>query len=394
MAYNRMSEDLTAQCRRPLKILYVLASIRQLSGGPAYNFSEYIASISERGHLVSLASIDPPADDLEWFKLVPRQIEYRHFQTLGGREREFSPRFLYWLGSNARNYDVVHIAGLLNPFTSLAARIALHFSVPVVATPNGTMDLRAFQHKSRFTKLLWLHFVDKQILRSASIHVESEEEAERLRQVAFHDLDNVHIIPPAISRADISGFASSANPYVLSLSRFHPIKNIELLIDSWPLVNARHPHARLIIAGDGPEAYRASLHKRAIATGCRDGAISFPGWLDGEAKRDAFRDAAAFAVTSHHESFGRAMIEALSAGTPCVVSSRANLAQKLTELGLARTFNPTAENLSTCLNEVLSHESFKSHVRTIGPEFVRHQFDPAKAAASLERLYLQSMNAF
>lgn len=78
------------------------------------------------------------------------------------------------------------------------------------------------------------------------------------------------------------------------------------------------PPFRVVFAGQGNDA--AALKAEAAVRGVA-GRVSFPGWLLGDALREAFADADIFVLPSWSEGFPNAMVEAMATGLPPVVTS-------------------------------------------------------------------------
>ena len=107
----------------------------------------------------------------------------------------------------------------------------------------------------------------------------------------------------------------------VSVGRLVPIKGMDRLIRAWARVQAEKPEARLAIVGDGPE--RARLEALIDALGLGDHVV-LAGWQD---PVPYLASAERFALLSHNEGMGRAVVEALAAGLPCVVSDVCGLAE-------------------------------------------------------------------
>lgn len=54
--------------------------------------------------------------------------------------------------------------------------------------------------------------------------------------------------------------------------------------------------------------------------GLPESALSFPGWIEGEAKQQALREAGCFVLPSQAEAFGIAILEAMAAGLAVVAT--------------------------------------------------------------------------
>src|SRR5207248_10124477 len=106
---------------------------------------------------------------------------------------------------------------------------------------------------------------------------------------------------------------------LLSVSRIDPKKNLESLLRAVAAVVSRNPRVILNIAGSGDPRYVAKLHSLSRALDIA-GHVNWLGPVEGEKKAETFAAANAFVLPSHSENFGLAVVEALAAGLPCVVS--------------------------------------------------------------------------
>ena len=133
------------------------------------------------------------------------------------------------------------------------------------------------------------------------------------------------VIPLGVNQELLGGSAENfgglfpklANsPYVLLLSRLHPKKNIESLLEVFSAVTKEGEQKRwkLVIAGNGERDYIEKL-KRLAFEKCGDNVI-FAGWLDGARKAAAIRGAELVVLPSFQENFGLSVVEALACGVP------------------------------------------------------------------------------
>ena len=101
-------------------------------------------------------------------------------------------------------------------------------------------------------------------------------------------------------------------PLLLILSRLHPKKGVDTLLDAL----AKVPGAYLWIAGEGEEraAYEAPMRKLGL-----EDRVRFLGWRDDRAALLAAADICV--MPSRYEPFGTVMAEAWSSGTPLIVAA-------------------------------------------------------------------------
>jgi glycosyltransferase involved in cell wall biosynthesis len=128
----------------------------------------------------------------------------------------------------------------------------------------------------------------------------------------------VHLIPNGV---DTLRFAPPATPRrrgrpacILYVGRFSPEKNLETVVTAAAALGRWLP-ARLILVGAGP--LQARLRERARVTGVE---VEFPGVVPQERLPPYYAAADAFVLASFTEGHPKALLEAMAAGVPCVVS--------------------------------------------------------------------------
>ena len=101
--------------------------------------------------------------------------------------------------------------------------------------------------------------------------------------------------------------------WVISVARLAPQKNHGLLIDAFCKIADRYPHTELHIFGEGK--MRESLQKKIENTSCAERI-----YLEGIEKNAVYvhRDAKVFVMSSDHEGFPNALVEAMVCGIPSV----------------------------------------------------------------------------
>ncbi len=110
----------------------------------------------------------------------------------------------------------------------------------------------------------------------------------------------------------------------VSVGRLVPVKGMDRLIRAWSRVCERRPDARLAIVGEGER--RPELERLTRDLGLED-RVCFAGWRDPVPYLAAAR---CFALLSRNEGMGRAAVEALAAGLPCVAADVCGLAEVVT----------------------------------------------------------------
>jgi glycosyltransferase involved in cell wall biosynthesis len=198
-----------------------------------------------------------------------------------------SPGFLGWLARASGAYQIIHVHGVFNGFCSLAATVALGQHRPVVLTPCGMLSRYSFTNRRRRLKRLFHRIVDAPNLRRISaVQFESEGEREEAEELGLVSPERGWVIPPPLAPVTITRRWGPGTGRVLFLSRLDPKKNVELLIDAWPVVLQSIPHAQLTIAGHGDPGYSRTLQSRARNLGAPSASISFAGFV--ASRRNSF----------------------------------------------------------------------------------------------------------
>lgn len=389
-----------------MKILHVIPAVAQRYGGPSQVIFEMCRAIQRHGTdvLIATTNADGPGSlPVE----IGKPIDYKGAQTIFF-QREWSQRFGYsfslarWLSDNVKNFDAVHIHAVFSHPCLAAARACSKRGVPYIVRPLGSLDPWSMRQKPLRKRLMW-HMAAGQMLRqAAAVHYTAREE----QQLAERSLDLKRgvVIPLGIEMERINDGVSANlfrqlhpslgdKPYILALSRIHPKKNLELLLKVF-LTLVRQPEFeswRLVIAGDGEAEYKQSLQSLAEEKG-GTGKVVFPGWLQGAEKTSALQNAALFALTSHQENFGLAVIEALASGVPAIVSQHVNLAPEIEEFGLGWVISLERESFSEALAQALRCGDERERRGQAGRNFVARQFSWMKLATELIGLYKSITN--
>ena len=143
------------------------------------------------------------------------------------------------------------------------------------------------------------------------------------RAVANHGLApssdvEIHpnLAPAAFFRAPPSGRPSPPPFRLVTVGRLFPQKNVGGLLDA--LAMQTGTETTLTIVGDGPR--RSELEQRARTLDLDD-QVRFWGALGRASVREALRDAHAFVLPSHQETFGVVLLEAMATGLPVLATA-------------------------------------------------------------------------
>jgi glycosyltransferase involved in cell wall biosynthesis len=333
-----------------MKILRVISNMDPAHGGPCQGIRNSIPELMKLGAINEVVSLDDPnasylgKDNFSIHALGPAKGPWAYGEKL-----------YPWLIENIVNYDVVIIHGLwlYHGFAVLKAIKKLRkqqtAKVPkFFVMPHGMLDPYFQKAEGRRLKAIrnWFFWklIESNLVNKADGILFTCEQELQLARLPFRPYSpkselnvgyGVPSPPPfeeEMKRAfEEKALAVKGEPYILFLSRIHPKKGIDLLIDAFQKIlfgNETKVESipKLIIAGPGAETeFGKTLQEKVKACTLLSKKVIFTGMLVGDSKWGAFYGCKAFILPSHQENFGIAVAEALAAGKPVLISKQVNI---------------------------------------------------------------------
>src|ERR671927_1793213 len=148
-----------------MKVLHVIPSVAERSGGPATAIVPMCRALMQQGMEVLLLSTTdglPETPGAE-YKGVPAIF----FPPQLGASFKYSRPLATWLNSNIRNFDLAHVHAVFNHSSIFAAQACRRSGVPYIIRPLGTLDPWSMTQKSLRKRLFW-QLSGKAMLRAAA----------------------------------------------------------------------------------------------------------------------------------------------------------------------------------------------------------------------------------
>jgi glycosyltransferase involved in cell wall biosynthesis len=154
------------------------------------------------------------------------------------------------------------------------------------------------------------------------------------------------------------------HPFVLSIGMIEPRKNWQGLIRAYSHLRAHHglPH-RLVLAGPRGWLWESIFEERDRSPFRND--ILFLGFVADEDLPTLYTAADVFAFPSFYEGIGLPPLEAMSCGTPVVISDAASLPEVVGDAGLTVPAEDV-DALAEALGQVLLDSALRDRLRAAG----------------------------
>lgn len=375
-----------------MRVLQVLPSIASESGGPVRSTLANCRALHTVDPVIRL-TLATTGKRLEagWREVfearMPAGMELEVFPGVGRHAFMVSPRLAVWLWRHVTEFDLVVVRALLHPVSSTAAWIARRRGVPYLVVPHGTLSRYTFEHRRTLIKRAYVRLVERRTLAGAAA-IRFTSEAERGEAPSWCATTPSRVIThPYEPRFDQDERRDGKPRQILFLSRLHPKKGIDVLLEALRLVLVEIPAARLILAGSGTASFERHIRSAVRRLGLEE-AVKLPGFVEGEEKTRLLAESAVFALPSRQENFGIAVVEAMDAGLPVVISRGVDIWPRVeeTQAGIV-VEERTPEAVANALHRLLDDEALRHGMGQNGKQLVRTAFDPKTVGRELTELY-------
>jgi glycosyltransferase involved in cell wall biosynthesis len=381
--------------RDRLRIIHFFPRIRREEGGVVQVVIDLCQSLADFGHHIQLATCVGPDVPIDW-------KSPHHNPALCLLERSsviptrLNSRGVADFSKLLEQADVVHFHTPWEMANLQLAKVARAKGVPYIVTVHGMLDDYCMRQK-RLKKQAFLALGGREMFAHAmAVHFTAEAEMQQavrwipgdyqpVVQACALDLAPYESLPGLSSV--IGAFPQLANQRhkILFLSRIHPKKGLELLIEACGILRQQGREFDLVIAGPGDEAYVTTLNKLASKRGLGQ-TTHFVGMVRGEVKLSLYELADVFVLPTYQENFGLVLPESLACRTPIVTTKGTDIWRELAEAG-ARIVEQNPQVIAVAVDELLADDHLRAELGERGREYVLQWLSEKKVVVGYDRMY-------
>lgn len=309
---------------QPVKVIHVVYELTPgvFTGGVAKMVYELAVAQCNQGVDVTVWTVGPRSGEIKCDGLTVRTFEGR--RRLGVASSSALTIELRTLAVARGDTLIVHAHNTFHPLNRQVRKAVTGTAARLFYSPHGALDptmMRGYGPKA-LKKRAYVRFAETWHLRAArGLFALTPKERAQLEAMGLRAL--IHVIPNGIAavsppaddrplgRGTTLGF----------IGRLNPKKGLHHVIRALYRLRDTHPDATLTIAGNRSQfpAYVRKLDALAESLGIT-GALRWTGFLDEAAKRALLREIDIFVHASDSEGMPMAVLEAMEAGVPCVVT--------------------------------------------------------------------------
>lgn len=383
-----------------MKIVHSLSFLDFSHGGPVRAIIDLSnALVQYHGYQASVMTRDAKDAPAQWAKdgANPTAIELPTPTKLGGY---FDRAGKDAIRQAIKGADAVHIHGIWVPYQTQVARIAHEMGIPYLISCRGMLDDWCMDQR-KLKKLIYLKLAKGSWMLNNAAMIHCTAEGELAQSKKWFPKSPARVIPNLLDLAPFENMPGKqiahekfpmfdkGDPVLLYLSRLHYKKGVEHLIQAIKILrDARSPH-RLLIAGDGDQAYENSLKALTKELGLEE-YVSFLGLVVGDEKISLYEAADLFVLPTSQENFGFVLYESLAAGTPLITTKGVDTWPELEEKAGATICAQDAQVLADQIRSLSADKEALERVGALGRAWIFDEMHPKKIVDRFHSMYQEA----
>jgi glycosyltransferase involved in cell wall biosynthesis len=345
-----------------IRSLHVVFGLDNKLGGAVHAALGIARALIASGHPAEVVATWEPTDDTayltEEFKTVPCHFLPRTYPKHHWYSADFAP----WLNRNLERFDLVELHSAWAAATFQGWRGAARAGKPFLLRPHSSLDPFDVKKHAIWKRALGPCLIRPMLQQSAGVVLTAQLEADRM--VTYGAQPRRFIAPLPISRSQmplLSARDAFRRKYriplnatvVLFLSRIDKKKGLQFLIPAIARLRKDRRDLYLLLVGSGDATTMEDINRMLARSGLNAYTIQ-TGFLGGTPKLEALVASDVFALPSLNENFGIAVVEAMQAGLPVLISNEVYIHDEIERAAAGMICAPSAESCEGALRKLLA----------------------------------------
>lgn len=295
-----------------------------------------------------------------------------------------------YMKQTINDFDIIHIHEHRHSLAIITHHYAKKNNIPYVLQAHGSV-MPFFQKekmKEVFDKMWGFNILHD----ACKVFALSEVEKEQYIKMGVGK-DKIEIVPLGINLKEFNKLPEKGNfkrkynigedeKLLLFLGRIHKIKGLDLLIESFNLIE--NDNVKLAIVG-GDYGFKDEVQNLIDKYNLND-KIIFPGVLTGSDKIEALTDCDIFIMPSRYESFTTSGLEAMASYKPLILTKNNHIHTWVdNNVGLCCEFDKN--DLSKCMETLLTNNELCHKFGKNGRELVENKYNWDDIKIQIESIY-------
>jgi glycosyltransferase involved in cell wall biosynthesis len=378
---------------RLMRILHIIAGIDPASGGTTTALRNIITMESIHGIEHEILTIQWRVPDSAILEMVSVYNAKSSFPARYARSLDA----INWLEQNLRRFDLFIIHGIWSWLPWKVSKVLAAMRKPYIICPHGSLDPFDIQKKRLLKKILGPIFVRGILDRSTAILCTASKEARLVERYGAHPrMESLPLpVPFSARRGEAHRFRSKwgyegGEFTFLFLSRINYKKGLDILIPAFAKLGQESRKVKLVIAGSDHEGYGVRVKSWIDQWHIRQNVI-FAGFLQGEEKDDALAASDCFVLPSLNENFALAVVEALGAGVPVIISENVYIEEEVAQANAGWVCKLSVDSLYDTMKRVILDSTDYTEKRNATIALAQ-SYSPERIGKLYIKLYTELIN--
>ena len=297
-----------------------------------------------------------------------------------------------------KDYDVVHIFNWYHHLGMTFAQVSHEEHIPFVISFYATLQEKGRQYKKYQKTIADSIYTKKLISKASALHSIGELETQDYIKWGANPekifrVDNVINLDDYKTTNPTNIFErlkmQKGQNYIVFISRIHPKKGVDLLLNAFSRLLNSGLKTILVIAGTGSEEYQNEIKTLTENLGISN-FVRFAGFVTNDEKLELLKNAKLYTLTSHSDVHPTAIQDALAMGAPVLITKACDYPE-VEEYDAGIIVDSNVDSVFNGLNKMLN-ESNLEQLSNNASRLIQDRFLVGNLIKKYEEMYTSAIN--